>query len=118
MDQGKVLYNATADEGLVTLVPWRQAVSALLYRSPGTRPDIAYVVNQVGSDVSNTSVAHWNVVKKIFRYISTTRGTSLRFQRNEGAALLRLYLDANWANNTEWRKTLFETLLEGPGSDR
>lgn len=112
MDQGTILYKAAADDELAAHMPYRQAVGALLYLSRITRPDISYAVNQVSAHASNPSITHWNAVKRILRYVSATRATALQFKRDLAAPPLRLYTDADWANNLEDRKSVSGVLLQ------
>ena len=40
-----------------------------MYAMLGTRPDILYAVTTVSKFSSNPRMAHWNVVKQIYRYL-------------------------------------------------
>ena len=50
-------------------VPYHEAVGSLMYAALGTRPDIAYAVQSVSRFSSRPGEAHWEAVKRIFRYL-------------------------------------------------
>ena len=54
-------------------VPYHEAVGSLMYASLGTRPDITYAVQTVSRFTKNPGTAHWDAVKRIFRYLKGTR---------------------------------------------
>ena len=54
-------------------IPYHEAVGSLMYASLGTRPDITYAVQTVSRFTINPGAAHWEAVKKIFRYLKGTR---------------------------------------------
>lgn len=49
-------------------VPYHEAVGSLMYAALGTRPDIAYAVQTVSRFSKNPGLAHWEAVKRVFRY--------------------------------------------------
>ena len=54
-------------------VPYHEAVGSLMYASLGTHPDITYAVQTVSRFTKNPGAAHWEAVKRIFRYLKGTR---------------------------------------------
>lgn len=44
-----------------------------MYTSLGTRPDITYAVQTVSWFSTKPGLAHWNAVKRIFRYLKDTK---------------------------------------------
>jgi len=58
-------------------VPYREAVGSLMYAAMGTRPDIAFATSTVAQFFENPGQAHWEAVKRIFRYLKGTRDLSL-----------------------------------------
>ena len=50
-------------------IPYREAVGMLVYAMLGTRPDISYAVTTVSKFSSNPGMAHWDAVKRIYRYL-------------------------------------------------
>ena len=51
------------------VVPYAQAVGSLMYAMTSTRPDICYAVGLVSRYQSNPGKAHWQAVKRIFKYL-------------------------------------------------
>lgn len=58
------------NNNLVGKVPFQEAVGSLLHLTQGTRPEIAFAVNDVSRFNANHSNEHWQAVKRIFRYTS------------------------------------------------
>ena len=58
---------STTDEERTVMesIPYRVAVEDLLWLANGTRPDIAYAVDQCARFLSNPGRAHWDAVKKL-----------------------------------------------------
>jgi hypothetical protein len=65
-------YNSETDVLLPNPRIYQEAVGSLLYLSCGTRPDIAFAVNQAAKFTHEPTELHWQAVKRIFRYV---RGT-------------------------------------------
>ncbi|KAE9353975.1 hypothetical protein PF008_g4740 [Phytophthora fragariae] len=115
MDQSVVLYPGASEEALATRVPYKQAVGALLYLSRVTRPDIAFAVNQVAAHAARPTVTHWHAVKKILRYVWGTRSMALVYQRDVHAPRIKVYTDADSANNILDRKSISGVLAQVHG---
>ena len=60
-------------------VPYREAVGLLMYAALGTRPDIAFAVQTVSCFSIRPGIAHWEAVKKIFRYLKGTKNLWLTY---------------------------------------
>ena len=63
-------------------IPYRQAVGSILFLSQVTRPDIAYAVNFASRYLAKPTKVHWNLVKRIIRYIKRTFNYGLYFNNN------------------------------------
>ena len=77
MDTGSRLTTAqcpstTAEFAQMRDVPYREAVGSLMYAALGTRPDIAFAVQTVSRFSTKPGPAHWEAVKRIFRYLKGT----------------------------------------------
>ncbi|PPQ91584.1 hypothetical protein CVT25_012512 [Psilocybe cyanescens] len=74
-------------------VPYHEAVGSLMYVSLGMRPDITYAVQTVSHFSTKPGLAHWEAVKRIFRYLKGTRDLWLSY----GGTLKELtgYVDAD-----------------------
>ena len=60
-------------------VPYREAIGSLMYASVATRPDITFAVSTLSQFLDNPGDAHWEAVKRIFRYLSGTKGLELTY---------------------------------------
>lgn len=85
-------------------IPYQEAVGSLLYLSQGTRPDIAFAVNDVSRFNTNYSTAHWKAVKRIFRYLKNTINYKLCYS-STGKNELCGYSDADWASDLDKRRS-------------
>ena len=61
---------STAEFAAMRDVPYREAVGALNWAALATRPDILFTVLTVARFTSNPGPAHWDTVKRIFRYLA------------------------------------------------
>ncbi|KAI3507180.1 hypothetical protein L1887_22027 [Cichorium endivia] len=84
---------------------YRSLVGALQYLTI-TRPDISYAVNQVSQFLQAPSVAHFQSVKRILRYIKGTLTFGLTFARPKAPVILG-YSDADWARCLETRRSTY-----------
>lgn len=84
-------------------VPYREAIGSLMYASMGTRPDIAHSVNLLARFCESPRQAHWNAVKRVFRYFKGTAGHGIRFARKDEP--LTCYVDADHAGDYDSRKS-------------
>ena len=63
----------TQQIALMRNIPYQEAVGSLMYMSLGTRPDITYAVQTISRFSKNPGQLHWEVVKRIFRYLKGTK---------------------------------------------
>jgi hypothetical protein len=59
--------------------PYRQAIGSLMYLAVATRPDITFAVSLLLRFLENPSNAHWEAVKRIFRYLQYTKDFQLTY---------------------------------------
>lgn len=94
---------------------YRSLVGALLY-CLHTRPDCAFAVSQLAKFMSNPSAAHWNAAKRVLRYLSGTLDYRLRYPGGAaGVVELDGFGDADWANDTDSRKSVSGTIVRVNG---
>ena len=102
-------------------VPYRETVGSLTHICRSTRPDIAYPVSVASRYLSNPGPAHWNMVKRILRYLKETRDWTLRIdpgptltstlQENSqnspihGPLRFHGFSDADWGGELETSKS-------------
>ena len=84
------------------------AIGKLQFLSNGTRPDIAFAVSFLGRFRAEPHTAHWEAVKRVFRYLSGTREASLKYGVNAGAAEIEVvgYSDSEFAGDSTDRKSV------------
>jgi hypothetical protein len=80
-------------------VPYHEAVGSLMYATLGTRPDICFAVQTVSRFNVKPGLAHWEAVKRIFRYLKGTKDLWLGY----GGAARDLvgYADADGSMNED-----------------
>ena len=64
-------------------VPYASAVGSLMYAQVCTRPDIAFVINALGRYLSNPGLNHWKAMKKVMRYLQSTKDYMLTHKRSD-----------------------------------
>ena len=82
-------------------VPYREAIGSLMYASVATRPDITFAVSTLSQFLDNPGEAHWEAVKRVFRYLSGTRELALTYGRERHELIG--YTDANGASQEHRR---------------
>jgi hypothetical protein len=58
---------------------YRATVGSLMYLAIGTRPDIAFTVSTVTQFSAEPGKAHWEAVKRIYRYLLGTKKLALTY---------------------------------------
>ena len=104
VDTGVKLMKASEETPVISQELYQSAVGSLLYLSTWTRPDITYAVNNVARFCARPTKEHWMAVKRIFRYLKGTQDYGLQYHK-EGSAECVGYSDADWAGDTEDRKS-------------
>jgi hypothetical protein len=85
--------STSAEYATMHHVPYCEAVGSLMYASLGTRPDISYAVTTVSHFSSNPGQAHWDAIRRIYRYLLGTTTLKLTYGGVESA--LTGYTDAD-----------------------
>ena len=86
--------------------PYREAIGSLMYLMVGSRPDLAYCVGTLSKHVQNPTAAHWDAVKRVIRYVIRTKELGLVFGGTDGSKTPLVYVDADWAGDSETRKSM------------
>ena len=66
-----------ADIARMKNIPYCEAVGLLMYAAMGTRPNIAFTASTVAQFLDNGGWAHWEAVKRIFRYLQGMQNLEL-----------------------------------------
>jgi hypothetical protein len=82
---------------------YRSIAGALQYLTL-TRPDIAYVVGQICLHMHSPRDVHWNLVKRLLRYIKGTSGHGLVLHASSTTDIAA-YSDADWAGCPDTRRS-------------
>jgi hypothetical protein len=88
--------------------PYRQAIGSLMYLAVGTRPDIAFAVSMLSRFLNNPGDAHWEAVKRLFRYLKGTKDLQLTYGGEQHD--LQSYTDAD-GNVQEDRRAISGTAI-------
>jgi hypothetical protein len=82
---------------------YRSITGALQYLTL-TRPDIAYAVNQACLYMQDPHEAHWNLVKRILRYLRGSISQGILISASPSTEL-KAYSDADWAGCPDTRRS-------------
>ena len=76
-------------------------IGSLMYLAIATRPDIAYAINKLAQFTSVPKPKHWTAVKRIFRYLKSTKNYKLTYGGSDELLNeeLNIYCDADWASD-------------------
>ncbi|KAF0758332.1 hypothetical protein AaE_003971 [Aphanomyces astaci] len=85
--------------------PYRSVVGSIMYLMISTRPDLAYVVQQLSQFLTNPGPAHWQAAKRALRYIRGTidYGLVLGGEHNVTTPL-HAFADSDYANFVDTRR--------------
>lgn len=97
------LTKAKCEEEVEKNIPYHELIGCLLYLSQGTRPDIAYIVNQLSRFNNRPTSQHWIAAKRVLRYLKGTINHRMNFKKNNQNIIG--YCDADWATDTEDRRS-------------
>ncbi|KAL8476924.1 hypothetical protein ACS0TY_029285 [Phlomoides rotata] len=86
-------------------VPYSNAVGSVMYLMVSTRPDAAYAISCLSRYMLNPGKTHWEAMKWLLRYLKGTSNVSLRFSRSSNDVNLVGYVDSNYANDRDNRKS-------------
>lgn len=95
-------------------IPYREAVSSLLFAARVCRPEIDYAVNYASQFLNCLSQEHWKAVKIIIRYLIGTRDFGIVFG-NSWTQQICGYTDTDYAGCLDSRvsRSGFVFLLNG-----
>jgi len=89
----------------IQAIPYRALVGSLMYLAMGTRPDIAFAVQQLSQYLDCYGLTHWDAAKRVVRYLKGTRGLRLQLGGSSVADLVG-YTDSNYANCVDTRRSV------------
>ena len=81
---------------------YRELIGSLLYLANGTRPDIAFAVNQLSQYVTNPTLQHWTALKRILRYVQGTKSLGLEYIRQYSEKVyIEAFSDASYGSGKD-----------------
>ena len=91
------------DEPTVNNTLYKQMVGSLMYFT-ATRLDLMYVVSLMSRFMESSKDSHWNVGKRILRYVAGTLGYGLWYTHTPDSTLTG-YIDSDFAGSIDDRKS-------------
>ncbi|XP_042018958.1 putative late blight resistance protein homolog R1B-19 [Salvia splendens] len=76
-----------------------------MYLMVSTRPDIAYSISCLSRYMSNPGPPHWEALKWLLRYLKHTAHYGLHFSKYSDMTNLCGFVDSNYANDRDKRKS-------------
>ncbi|KAL4089167.1 hypothetical protein QTP88_024231 [Uroleucon formosanum] len=104
IDKSHTVEQKDDSEILSEEISYRETVGSLLFLSQVTRPDIAYAVNFTSRFLAKPTKAHWNLIKRIIRYVKRTFIYGLYFNNNTQLSL-KIFSDADYAGDIQTRRS-------------
>ena len=77
-------------------IPYGQATGSLTWAVITTQPDIAFAVSLLSQFLENPGENHWNVVKRVFKYLKATKDHKLVLGTARNG--IQRYSNADWAS--------------------
>lgn len=78
------------DEDKIDVTKYHSAIGSLMHAAIVTRPDIAFAVNTLAQFNVKHSKPHWNAVRKIFKYLKSTKDSGILYNRCGGNAKIKV----------------------------
>jgi hypothetical protein len=73
-----------------------------MYLASATRPDISFAVGKLSQFVTNHGDVHWQVLKRVFRYLKGTVSYGVHYSGYP--RVLEGYIDSNWISDADETK--------------
>lgn len=87
------------DDEFTNITSYQSIVGSLLHIANFTRPDISYVVGQLCRFMSAPRVKHYELARRVLKYLKQTKDARLIYKQNDFS--IRMYSDADHKNGTE-----------------
>jgi hypothetical protein len=87
-------------------INYQLIVKSLMYIMLKIRFDIAYFISMISRYVFNFIQNHWQIVKRIFRYLRKTYQMKLIFR--ETLKSLKEYTNSNWTKNQDTKRFTYD----------
>lgn len=93
----------SAEHNAMKSKPFRAFVGSVSWLSLTTRPDIAFTVLQLAKVQSNPAFKHWEICKKLYRYLLGTVDAGLFYRK--GLCRVAGFCDSSWGEGTDERRS-------------
>jgi Reverse transcriptase (RNA-dependent DNA polymerase) len=95
----------------ITDLSYASLIGSINYCAVATRPDVSYAVNKCAQYTSKPNITHWEVAKRIVRYLINMREYGITYQRDgDGvrgfAHNLAGFTDADFTGDKDDRKSM------------
>ncbi|KAG5888084.1 hypothetical protein JTB14_024856 [Gonioctena quinquepunctata] len=82
---------------------YRKGIGSLLYLAVNTGPDIATRISILTRNIANPTLNDWNELKRVMRYLKTTKNMKLILGTNGVEKKIEMYADADWAGDNRMK---------------
>lgn len=79
-------------------IPYQNLIGSLMYLAVCTRPDIANVVSCLSQFNTCYTEVHWNMAKRVLRYLKGTRSYGLLYTKCDQDSIIQGHADASHAS--------------------
>ncbi|KAL0331355.1 UNVERIFIED_CONTAM: Retrovirus-related Pol polyprotein from transposon TNT 1-94 [Sesamum angustifolium] len=86
-------------------IPYSNAIGSIMFLMVCTRPDIAYSISCLSRYMSNAGLPHWEALKWLLRYLNGSANRGLIFSKCAKGVDLTGYVDSNYANDRDSRRS-------------
>lgn len=94
---------------------YRELVGKLMYLHTICRPDIGYVTNVLSRVLDKPSVAHWELAKRVVRYLKGTKNMGVLYKK-EADIKIEAHSDADFAGDKSTRKSTSGVIVSVAGT--
>ncbi|KAL2239854.1 UNVERIFIED_CONTAM: Retrovirus-related Pol polyprotein from transposon TNT 1-94 [Sesamum indicum] len=95
----------TFEKDKMSKVPYSNVIGSIMFLMVCTRPDIAYAISCLSRYMSNPGPPHWEALKWLLRYLRGTDNIGINFSKFSDSVDLIGYVDSNYANERDSRKS-------------
>ncbi|TXG49067.1 hypothetical protein EZV62_024942 [Acer yangbiense] len=86
-------------------IPYSNAVGSVMYAMISSRPDLAQAISILSRYMANPGKGHWNAMKWLLRYISSTTSVGLVYDCANSVVDLVGYVDSDYAGDRDKRRS-------------
>ena len=116
IEPGKQFHELSESETPANIHEYQKIIGCLTYVTMASRPDLAAAVGILSKYKTKPSQEHWKGVKRFLRYIKETMNFGITFPDKGNTCILTGYSDADWANDTETRRSTSGYIFQINGS--